>query len=245
MVTIYQIFGSFQSRSRSFLDQKGWQTIPFKIYPASPIHALLNHAAHVPALLESFDNLLRYPTDNNLLAAHEIWLSFVKVLELLSEWEQAYRLDIQHPPYWPTASRTTLHCFPEGRCQESLWFPNLFVANGFTHLWALQIVCVMHCQLLRAQFPELSPEGLSVASTPWAQLIGENIYSIARRICNSIEFLLQDEGGLHAEATTLFPLRVVYMVFNLNALRNKEQMDWCQGIVNHLLFKGVKLSSLL
>lgn len=244
-VLTYQIFGCFEFRTPSFLAQEEWQKVPFQIYPASPIQALLNHAALIPALLERFDILMRCSLATGQHAAYGISWSFGNVLKQLDQWEQSYRLTIQGSPYWPTPPQPASHCFSKDISQESLWFPDLFVANAFTHLWALQVVCIMHCQRLEIQFPELSIEGLSMEPGPWNQLVGQSTHKLATRICQSMEFLLQDEGRLYAEASTLFPLRVAYMIFSQDSIRHQKLLDWCRTIVDHLVFKGVKLTSLL
>jgi len=56
---------------------------------------------------------------------------------------------------------------------------------------------------------------------------------------------MQDEGILYGPISTLFPLKVAYKVFQLDLSQNEEQLDWCQRIVDRLVFKGVDLSTLL
>lgn len=242
---MYQIFGCFESRRPSFLEDEQWQTVPFQVYPASPMQSLLNHAARVPSLMMRFDVIIKHQTESNLPVACEILNSFCIVLKLLHDWEQSYRPRIQDPPYWLTESRNLSHSLVGDISKYSLWFPNLFVANVFTHLWALQIICIMHCQQLRVKFPKIHIDEVGVKHDPWIQLVNESVYEVARRICRSMEYLLQDEARYYAEASTLFPLRVAYLVFKQDKIANKENLTWCEGIVNQLVFQGVNLSSLL
>lgn len=157
---------------------------------------------------------------------------------LLDDWDCSYRGSIQSPPYWSTSTRTPSHCFI-GDSHTSFWFPDVVIANGFTTLWALQIICTIHLNKVMPLCPGQAREDVI------SQTGANNIYTRAKWICMSMEFLIQDEGKLHSQATTLFPLRMVYSVFTSELPRRSEEANWCEGIVAQLAFKGVNLSSLL
>jgi hypothetical protein len=112
------------------------------------------------------------PLEADPPAAHDIWFTFGQVLELLHEWEQLYRLNIKEPAYWPrlTQSMNVSHSVLECDSGESFWFPNVLVANAFTHLWAFRIICLIHCEQLESRFPDLASRRLSMETEPSAQL---------------------------------------------------------------------------
>ncbi len=205
----------------------------------------MNHAALIPSLLETFDSLMKFPSETDLPVAQEIWTMFDEVLELLYKWEQFYRLGIEKPSYWPRASQAVLHPFPGTGSRESFWFPNIFVANAFTHLWAFRIICIIHCEKLESQFPELPSKNFLVETDPITESAERNAITLSIWICKSMEYLMQDEGRFYGPVSTLFPLRVVYKIFKLDLSLNQEQLDWCQRIVDQLVFKGIDLTSLL
>lgn len=222
-----------------------WQTIPFLAYPATPTQALLNLAAPIPTLLERFDTLMKSPQITDVLGAFEIWLQFNEVLLLLDQWEQSYRLGIQDPPYWPRFSEKGSHHFPGNDSRESFWFPNVFVGTAFTQLWSLRIICIEHRAQLESQFADLSSRRLSAETEFRNQPNKQRVSMLSIWICKSMEYLMQDDGILYGPISTLFPLKVVYKIFKSDLSRNREKIDWCERIVDRLVYKGVDLSSLL
>lgn len=179
--------------------------------------------------------------------AQEVWFGFGEVLGLLTRWERSYREHIKHPPYWTRASQnfSTPVLFPEGDSTQSFWFPDIFVASAFTTLWALRIICVSHREKLEHHFPTLADQNLSIDAGPRTDPTELNILQLSTWICKSMEYLMQNKGRLYGPISTLFPLRVAYRFFKMDQARNKEQLGWCQSIVDQLILKGVDLTSLL
>ncbi|KAE9367201.1 hypothetical protein N431DRAFT_429902 [Stipitochalara longipes BDJ] len=247
------IFEAFQSRTSTFLEEEDWQTVPFSNYPALPLQSLLNHAALIPSLLETFDILTKSSLTPPLPEIQDLSSRLTSVLSLLDEWEHSYRQGIEDPPYWPTTPTSYLS-FPQDEMREAgaFTFPNIFTANAFTHLWALRIICLFpikglqrlqehHSHLSSLSLPPLSAAlHISPSSQHWQIII-----HLSLRICKSMAYLMQDAGRLYGPISTLFPLKVAYKTFNLAPSTHKAQIIYCQIIVDRLVFKGMDLASLL
>lgn len=208
-------------------------TIPFFIYPATPSHTLLSIAALIPTLMERFDNLEADP-----LAVCQLRFDFDRILEQLSQWETIFVSKIEGPPYW-TETTQDVPSYLEVDYGESLYFPDLFVATSFTLLWALRIICIIHCEQLDSNFSDIASETFRVKT-------GEkNVFELSTWICKSMEYLLRVDGKAYGLVSTMFPLRVAYMVFKKDTVQNMAFLGWCDEIIDRFRFKGVDLNSLL
>lgn len=181
--------------------------------------------------MERFDNL-----DADPVAVWQLRFDFDQILEQFSEWESSFVSNIEGPPYW---IETTQNVSSSSKLGESLGFPNLFVATSFTLLWALQIICIIHCEQLELKFSDIA------SKMPSAQTGKESAFHLATWICKSMEYLLEVDGRAYGLVSTMFPLRVAYMVFKKETIRNKEFLNWCDKIIDRFTFKGVDLNSLL
>jgi hypothetical protein len=103
----------------------------------------------------------------------------------------------------------------------------------------------MHREQLEFLFPELTSKTISIDTDSFIRPDELRVSELSTWICKSMEYLMQDEGILYGPISTLFPLKVAYKVFQLDLSQNEEQLDWCQRIVDRLVFKGVDLSTLL
>lgn len=183
--------------------------------------------------MERFDNL-----DANALSIFQLRFDFDEILEQLSQWESLFVSNIEGPPYWTETTQhlTGLSNIGSG---ESLCFPNLFVATSFTLLWALRIICTVHCEQLESRLSEGMNETFPVPAG------GNTVFELSTWICKSMEFLLKVDGRAYGLVSTMFPLRVAYMVYKKGGALNKPFLDWCDEIIDRFTFKGVDLNSLL
>lgn len=199
----------------------------------------------LPGLMEHLDDLETSLSEANVLA-HKLVTEISEVLATLSDWESSYRLGFTGAPYWSKPSVDSSASFPTADDKNSLWFVDILAANAFTHLWALQILCISECEKLQHRFPDLAGDSLGAEASIPAHSSRLNINTLSTWICKSMEYLMQDEGRMYGPIlSTLFPLRVVNRIFASDGSGKKTQMEWCQSIVDKLIFKGVDLTSLL
>lgn len=62
-------------------------------------------------------------------------------------------------------------------------------------------------------------------------------------ICQSLDYLLQDNMKLYGPASTLFPLKVAYKTFQEDSTNAVEQLAWCQSTIARLVSKGLNIAS--
>jgi hypothetical protein len=120
----------------------------------------------------------------------------------LDHWEDtlttspfSYRRDYNH-------SHETSHEHEDDQNQDHrrISFPNVTMANIFTHLWAFQIIIFREMATLSTALSETvsSPEHRAIA--------------LARNISFSMDYLLKEDMGLFGPASSSFPLRTAWEV---------------------------------
>ncbi|KAJ6114600.1 hypothetical protein N7486_000378 [Penicillium sp. IBT 16267x] len=224
---------AIRQRQPVFLALPAWIDTPFSIFDPSLMQKLLNEAVVLPSLLHQADSLIENP-ERRSNAAHvdQLLGLFFEFASRLDNWETVLCVD-SSPPYWP-------HGDAEGT-PLPLWYPNITMANAFTHLWALQIVCMTEMKRLSTHLPRNSPrESLSPARLYLN--LDENDFlmiSLARQIYLSMDYLLQDEMELFGPASTFFPLKVAYQTFQEEGVGHKVDIAYIEGIVDRLDQKGL------
>ncbi|KAJ5917781.1 hypothetical protein N7454_010156 [Penicillium verhagenii] len=107
------------------------------------------------------------------------------------------------------------------------------MANVFTNLWALQIVCMLEMKRFANRIPQISESDLGLGE------IDILVFALARQIYSSMDYLLQDEMELFGPASTFFPLRVAFQTFNVDQFGYKEDIACIETIVKRLHRKGL------
>jgi hypothetical protein len=170
---------------------------------------------------------------------HDIWSEFSQVLDKLDDWEQQYRLDTTGPLYWFEDSRIVedRHSTSTNNYGTCLWFQNILIANAFTYLWAFQIICIVHKERIRSQFPVRSQNASIMETKAPARAPHPSAHELSIIIFQSIEYLLQGETRLYGPYIFLFPFKVAQELFKL-CPSDGDQMDWCQRIVERFTARG-------
>ncbi|KAH8801447.1 hypothetical protein F5884DRAFT_514457 [Xylogone sp. PMI_703] len=233
------LFEAFKSRKPFFLASAEWQTVPFLLHPPSHLQSLINDIAGIPSLLEMFDMLIESPLSNDYPTARDIWLKFSQALITLDQWELQYRLDTPKPLYWPKRSHMVNERYPTSVTDQKthIWFRNVLIANAFTYLWAFRIVCITHMERIELQFPNLTQD---INAEPSAYHPQTRTLELSFFICQSMEYLLQDEVKLYGPLTSLFPFKVAQEILKLY-LSPSDQTDLCQGIIDKFMSRGLMI----
>ncbi|KAJ5651995.1 hypothetical protein N7507_009421 [Penicillium longicatenatum] len=224
MQAIYQ-------RQPVFLAIPAWIDTPFSIFDPSLMQQLLNEAVKLPSLLQQADKVIKSPGLNHAEVSQVLDL-FINFALRLDNWETTLFVD-GSLPYWP-----------HGDAEDTplpFWYLNITMANSFTHLWALRIICMKEMKQLATYLP---PDSLreSLSARRLHLGLAENyllMIVLARQIHLSMEFLLQDEMELFGPASTFFPLKVAYQTFKMGGVGYEVDIACIEGILDRLDRKGL------
>jgi hypothetical protein len=224
-----------------------WKTVPFEFGTASPMQVLLSHAASIPSLLEKVDRWTQVPCEATQSTVNQAYGAFKQVLANLQQWEESQKEQRNGPLYWPKSmgGKDGPYSTSGGMFDISLWFLDIPVANAFTHFWTFQIICLVHIAKLESQFSDWASFGALTIdeSLPRSIYEAEYISELSTKICQSMEYQLQDEMRLYGPASVLFPLRTAREIFDVDMHRNHQQIGWCQRIEDQLRIKGIDILS--
>lgn len=122
----------------------------------------------------------------------------------------------------------------------SLLFPSIMAANINTHALSFEIFCLTEMKKVEVF---LAGHGSTWRSTA-AQAVnidysGEKLCVIAHKICQNVEYFLQDEMKLFGPASAVFPLQSAYGVFSRDRERNREGIKRCQALIGLIREKGI------
>ncbi|KAL4781988.1 hypothetical protein BJX76DRAFT_333897 [Aspergillus varians] len=226
------VIRALEKRESTFLSDRLWTEIPFLIFSPSPMQSLLNKALPLTALLQNID-IITSMDNPSLDGATSLFTSLIDIRAGLEEWEISLREAIDGPAYWEAPSVGSE--ISPGNRNTRLWFPNITLANVYTHLWAFSIICRSELENLIDRFPNIACQ----FSIPRNDFNAE-MPVLAEKICSSMEYLLQDEMRLFGPASTFLPLRFAHQAFNRDKVRQNENLQWIRELVARLVAKGLR-----
>jgi hypothetical protein len=234
---------ALRSRQPTFLASQPWIDTPFSHFPPSLMQSLLHEVVILPALLHQSDCVLGNLVQADLSDVSKIFGSITDVLIRLDELETALQKSDQ-PCYWRCD-----HVSQEVQSRASddthlplFWYPNVTMANAFTHLWAFRIICFSELMRFITHFPCHGQE-----QPIWTGQLGMEYDDIqaqmipfAKNISLSMVYLLQEEMRLFGPASTIFPLQMAYKVYKSLGSGHQVDIAYIEGIVDELHKKGLK-----
>ncbi|PGH03467.1 hypothetical protein GX51_04041 [Blastomyces parvus] len=231
-----------QARQATFLAPDEWTNIPFSIFKPSHIQSLFGQVAIVPTLLQQVDQLLaQNPHDSRDLEAKRILYAFVDTLSNLEKWETLLQGDSDVPGYSICTGD-----YPSPRPALSkdndivIWFPNVTMANVYTHLWTFRIVCLTEAEKIRALLPRHALEEDSMLLRQFQPaLVQEKVLWLSSLICSSMEYLMQDGMKLYGPASTFLPLQTAYHAFSMSESQ-EPNISRIKTIVDRLVGRGLR-----
>lgn len=229
------IIQAFQNRQSTFLSLESWIHIPFSSFIPSPMQSLLSEAAAIPDLLQKIDMLLYASFQPSNSEVTKMLNSFTDALTHLQDWEMRFQQGCPEAYYWTQVSDTRTTDGP-----DTLWFPNVTMANVYTHLWAFCIVCLTEIDKLSLLFPALALETPAFSSKFELGYIKNQTVALSKQICMSMEYLMQDEMKLFGPASTFFPLQVAYQTFHMEEEGQRENIVYIEQAVDRLAKKGLQ-----
>ncbi|OBT77160.1 hypothetical protein VF21_05052 [Pseudogymnoascus sp. 05NY08] len=230
---------AFRSRQPTILASEEWIQLPFSIYSPSLMHILLNKVAIVPTYLHQIDEMSQNPSQTDPSEITALFSSLANILVGLENWETSLQHGTDGPCYWPRITDSQPKEATPQTEGTALWFPNVTMANVFTHMWTFRIICMTELEKLALLFPWLILGEMSLTNQCHLHHVQEHTLALSDQICSSMEYLLQDEMKLFGPASTFVPLKTVYHKFKADGSRQMNIVARCQAIVNRLVEKGL------
>lgn len=201
------------------------------------MQSLLSEAAAIPSLLQQIDMQLNDPCQGSSHDVTNLVRYFVVALDNLQNWEIRLRTENTEPHYWSVSPDTqatgaSLH-------DGYIWYPNITMANVYTHLWAFRIICLSEISKLIYLPSFIHGNQLSSWQFDFNN-IQEYMIALSKQICMSMEYLIQDGMRLFGPASTFFPLQTAYRAFQMDEPRQWENIARIEGIVDRLIKKGLQ-----
>ncbi|EED21360.1 conserved hypothetical protein [Talaromyces stipitatus ATCC 10500] len=241
------LIDAFQLRQTTFLASPKWIDVPFSICRASSMQSLLDKGAIIPSLLNQSDNLLdkAHEEGNFDVEARDLINHLVTTLIDLENWEMEYCQGIDRQCYWPS-DRSELPLSKTSISQDKpLIYTSVTMANVYTNLWAFRIICLSELERFICYFPYYDITH-DIPSHPLnLKHAKEHKIALAKQICLSMEYLLQDEMELFGPASTCFPLQIAYETFLENEVGREEEISFVEGVVSRLVRKGLRSAPVL
>lgn len=178
---------------------------------------LISDAATLPSLLEAIDSLGNLPSDIALSEAQRIRSGLLEVHQSLCKWKYLYEKDTTCP-----------------------WFPNIMAANVHTHTLSFEIICVTEIEKVDLFLADHRGTSKSAAGqTLEIDCPERQAWRLADKICQSVEYFLQEDMRLFGPASAIFPLRIAYDVLSRDIQRNQENIRRCQGLIGRIGQTGI------
>ncbi|KAJ6027700.1 hypothetical protein N7499_001158 [Penicillium canescens] len=228
---------AFQSRTATFISSNEWIRIPFSGRRPSLMQTLISQAAHLPSLLQQTDTLLSSQHEEGLSRSTILCNTYLEFLLDMERWEQSLR---NHYPgsicdsFVNSKSRTPA---PPGR---GISFPDITMANVYTHLWAFRIICATELGRLVSLFPLTHLQDSTTCNYFSSRDIQEHNECLARLICFCMEYLVQDDFKLFGPTSAMLPLQTAYKVLITNEQKNILHVIYVKELVQWLVEKGIR-----
>lgn len=201
----------------TFLAQHQWKTKPFGFYAPSDIQLLISDAATLPSLLEAIDDLGSTPDENAVSKAEYIMTGLLEVHKSICKWKSLYEMNATCP-----------------------WFPNIMAANIHTHTLSFEIICLTEMEKVDlfladhgSTFTRVGGQILEIKYTDKA------VWELAGKICQGVEYFLQEEMKLFGPASAVFPLRIAHDVLSRDCHGNQGDIRRCQGLIDRIRQRGI------
>ncbi|RAH76251.1 hypothetical protein BO86DRAFT_373247 [Aspergillus japonicus CBS 114.51] len=226
------------SRSPTFLGLQQWQSVPFQKHFQSPMQRLLGYAAVLPSLLHQADAAKLIPAQQGVAEVQAVTQALTKLLKELRQWVLSYQNLFRGPLYWTK---------PKDRKSSyvsllPLCFPNALAATALIHCWTFQIICLtqldeigvlskhsQHCGDFHDVFP------LRIPKDP---------VDICVKICQSMDYFLEDNMKVYGPAAAIFPFQIAYRTLLLYSDPQSDQIKTCNVVISSFHQKGFDVGKL-
>lgn len=229
-----------QDRKPSFLGSEDWKTFPFAILSPSPMQSLLSETAMLPSLLWRMDEISDPSTiTDDEYDAIQLFIGFGDMLYTLNEWEKSASNNDTQPLYWYQDQDKRYSEMPAMKV-PCIWFPSVTMANALTYIWTCRIICLHEMERLSSSLPQLSLEYSRVLRKLRIESFLGTAPTLMTQICQSMEYLLQDQLKLFGPASTVLPLQVAYAVAQMDSNQHRAELTLIRRVLDRLVRKGLQ-----
>jgi hypothetical protein len=227
-----------RDRQPTFLATTTWINIPFSINASTPTQELYSDVAAIPSILQQIDILSCVSATENVPTLRGLIKSLFEASRRLCAWENALGLNIIPSVTWFSDLQPSSINIPQ-KPPRPIPFPNISIANGMTHCWAVRIICLLEMDKILSRLPNCTGilAGLSEEINPIS--IRAEGDRLALLICSSMSYLFQDEMKLFGPASALFPAQIAYAWFERHRTYNQSGIDFMKGVVAQFVQKGL------
>ncbi|TPX25495.1 hypothetical protein DIZ76_010950 [Coccidioides immitis] len=252
------IFYAMQAHSPTFLAEREWMEIPWQDSSKTPMDRILDCLAQAPKIFGRSDNL------SHMRPAEQLWLAYDIVTECwqLNETLQALYDDFESsgpaPLFWPSSSRREPSIgaspFDDFFPAVKLSFADLRTAGTLMMYWAALLmlwsgICDLY-QLIRSIDANLIDEQGDDSIDSHDRItqnqrrlpsLGKcsNYMPLARNICGSVEYCLQEKMQILGPCTLSAPLGIVLGVLR-DKPRYQREVSWIKGVFENIQWKGIR-----
>ncbi|KAG4443492.1 hypothetical protein IFR05_001062 [Cadophora sp. M221] len=229
------------ARKSTFLAREEWLRAPFRHHPPSEMQTLMGDAAVLPSIMEEIDGLPTLTSEKALQTACKLKAMLSEVLIRLSRWDGQFVIERKTDRESPQHAEF-------GRCLQDevldFWFSSLLAANVYTYMWAFKIICYTELAKLNLLLPNCDDQSISRAGEVYEEH-SARLSALATKICQSMEYLLQDKMLLYGPAAAMWPLGIAYDVLVGDIEGNKEQIKRYLEFVGRIRDRGFLSASTL
>ena len=204
---------------------------------------LLSRAASIPHLLQQFDALQDNTTMPQQNSIQSLCVSFMELCRNLQDWEAlhngGFTIQTFDPANCAIAPSAYVSTRSLAQADKSLLFNDISSANGLTHCWAFQIICLLHYYTLKETIQQTFEDSLGLC----VAFHEEVTITMALNILQSMDYLIQDKMHLYGQASTFFPLKVAHRVFKAQKPPADHHVHQCELVVERLVSKGLVMAA--
>ena len=230
---------AIQDRTPSFLGSEKWQRTPFAIFIPSPMQSLLSRTAILPSLLQRMDRHFGQTLIQDECEDVRLFNCFRDILISLNEWEASVSNSESQPLYWYQGQDTEVSEMPPIKI-PCIWFPGITMANALTYIWSFRIICFYEIEHLAISRPQPSFDYSRALGELRIKNILHNAQTLVSQICQSMEYLLQDEMKLFGPASAVLPLQVAYAVATMYPSLYQVELAVITKVIDRLVAKGLQ-----
>jgi hypothetical protein len=216
------------------LSRPEWLEQPWNFLPKSPHDDIVDTLFHLPVIFGRFDAVSRERNEDVLHAGLcDVIASYLKIESVLQGLHENFNRSISGSLYWPELStlESPLDDEESGRLfPVSFQFPSFSVALTVTTYWSNMMI--IHNQLGHAydRLESLPPldnhNSQPLPSVPAPCASGSKWETMAKNVCQSVEYFLQDHMGSLGPLTILSFLSGCYSCFGNGAGHWSREMCW-------------------
>ncbi|RHZ59260.1 Zn(II)2Cys6 transcription factor [Aspergillus thermomutatus] len=261
-VRLQGILDAIGHRVPNFLCDRAWCQDPWTSRPKRMADRIADCLADIPSILQRYDQLSSLNRADILNSTYLLVGECLRIDQTLQDIYEAIRLEVSGPLYWPVLSQSFQSSAPgQGQFSVVYNFPDLKTATLLMLYWASKALLwatlsnlydVIQLQDLRgaaASIVEVTSEKHNLGPNKYDESSpdrdsptrddGQNYMSMARNVCQSLEYCLQEDMSLLGIFAASTP--VIIAIWAIRYRQNDEaELAWLMG-VSQKMHQGLRM----